>query len=383
MNRLNILPENGKNHNTRATNGTRTRHTTRKLRSTYRDLNYKDMDIKIEDEGSPQRKQGSSVVERLRVPSRPRMHSQGIITRNRLQCMASPNTRAKLIGTAMKIEDAVKEEDTVKKEPVVNMRRSDCSWLKSPKLVHLDRTPCSDECIASNHYGKARDFPDTSAAASADTARGEQVVTPNKDNKRMVYGEQTVTPNKNSTCTAKKTNTSNSINANINVTATTSTTTNKNVTSTNTAEVLMDVGDDLPDLGSKMTDPKPPDTAPIDLPVSTADDITLPEMEIVDDFLEDADNADALLSVDAAPVPDFAKGMAIEEGIDRDLEVKLENLAFLDKRKNEPTKTDKQQTKCDTRKNTQSVQQCNKPRYAKQDSNQNNRQESWKNLYGS
>ena len=132
-------------------------------------------------------------------------------------------------------------------------------------------------------------------------------------------------------------------------------------TSTNTAEVLMDVGDDIPDLGSKMTDPKPPDTAPIDLPVSTADDITLPEMEIVDDFFEDADDTDALLSVDAAPVPDFAKEMAIEEGIDRDLEVKLENLAFLDKRKNEPTKMDKQQTKCYTRKNTQSVQQRNKP----------------------
>ena len=131
INRLNILAENGKNHNMRATNGTRTRHTTRKLQSTYCDLNYCDLIW---------------------------MHSQGIITRNRLQRMASPNARVKLIGTAMKIEDAVKEEDTVKKEPVVNTWRSDRSWLKSPKLVHLDRTPCSDECIASNHYGKAPTF---------------------------------------------------------------------------------------------------------------------------------------------------------------------------------------------------------------------------------
>ena len=45
--------------------------------------------------------------------------------------MASPNTRAKLIGTAIKIETAVKKEDEVKKEPIVNTQRSDRSWPKS------------------------------------------------------------------------------------------------------------------------------------------------------------------------------------------------------------------------------------------------------------
>ena len=74
--------------------------------------------------------------------------------------MASPNTRAKLIGTAIKIEMAVKKEDEVKKEPIVNTQRSDRSWPKSARLVHLDRTPCSEERIANDHYGKYPDFPD-------------------------------------------------------------------------------------------------------------------------------------------------------------------------------------------------------------------------------
>ena len=53
INKLNILPETGKTHNTLARNGTRTRHTSRQLRHTYRDINYKDMDVKSEDEESP------------------------------------------------------------------------------------------------------------------------------------------------------------------------------------------------------------------------------------------------------------------------------------------------------------------------------------------
>ena len=153
ISKLNILPERGKTHNTRDSNGTHMRHTSRQLRRTYKDIKYKDMDVKTEDKESPPRKREPSVAARLRAPSFPRRRSQGIITQNRLQCMASPNTRAKLIGTAIKIETAVKKEDEVKKEPIVNTRRSDRSWPKSARLVHLDRKPCSEECIANDHYG--------------------------------------------------------------------------------------------------------------------------------------------------------------------------------------------------------------------------------------
>ena len=58
--------------------------------------------------------------------------------------MAAQNSNIRLVGTAIKIE-SVKEE--IKTEPVPNTRRKDKSWPLNPKLVHLDRTPCLEECI--------------------------------------------------------------------------------------------------------------------------------------------------------------------------------------------------------------------------------------------
>ena len=80
ISKLNILPESGKTHNTCDSNGTCTRHTSRQLRRTYKDINYKDMDVKTEDEESPPCKREPSVAARLRAPSFPRRRSQGIIT---------------------------------------------------------------------------------------------------------------------------------------------------------------------------------------------------------------------------------------------------------------------------------------------------------------
>ena len=79
ISKLNILPESGKTHNTHDSNGTHTRHTSRQLRHTYKDINYKDMDIKTEDEESPPRKHEPSVAARLRMLSFPQRKSQGII----------------------------------------------------------------------------------------------------------------------------------------------------------------------------------------------------------------------------------------------------------------------------------------------------------------
>ena len=44
------------------------------------------------------------------------------------------------------------------------------------RLVHLDGSPCSDECIKNEHYGKMPDFPEET----------ETSVTPNKDNRQSV-----------------------------------------------------------------------------------------------------------------------------------------------------------------------------------------------------
>ena len=80
ISKLNILPESGKTHNTRDSNGTHTRHTSRQLRHTYKDINYKDMDVKSEDEESPPHKCEPSIAACLRALSFPWRRSQGIIT---------------------------------------------------------------------------------------------------------------------------------------------------------------------------------------------------------------------------------------------------------------------------------------------------------------
>ena len=46
--------------------------------------------------------------------------------------------------------------------------------MAKARLVHLDRTPCSEECIANDHYGKYPDFPDDNTT--------EPRVTPSSNN---------------------------------------------------------------------------------------------------------------------------------------------------------------------------------------------------------
>ena len=67
ISKLNILPESGKTHNTHDSNGTRTRHTSRQLRRTYKNINYKDMDVKTEDDESPPHKHEPSIAACLRA----------------------------------------------------------------------------------------------------------------------------------------------------------------------------------------------------------------------------------------------------------------------------------------------------------------------------
>ena len=109
-----------------------------------------------------------------------------------------------------------------------------------------------------------------------------------------------------------------------------------NVTPTNTDESMED-GVVLLDLGSKQSELEPQVAAVIYLPDEIADEVTLPDVnvefgqdELATDFLEnDVDNS-TLLGVNVAPVTDFAREMAQEEGVDRDLELELENLTFLE-----------------------------------------------------
>ena len=389
ISKLNILPESGKTHDTHDSNGTHTRHTSRQLRHTYKDINYKDMDVKTEDDESPPRKHELSVAACLRAPSFPQRRSQGIITRNRLQHMASPNTRAKLIGTAIKIEMAVKKEDEVKKEPIVNTRRSDRSWPKLARLVHLDRTPCSEECIANDHYGKYPDFPDDNTT--------EPRVMPSRNNAK----ELNIATNapKATDCAGTCENTGNNITLLNNMPnkdvdhGTLDTghdtlmepndfgvpTENLDADSLGNVDQVMPTNNDesveeglnLPDLGSKQPKPKPQAASMIDLPDKVVE-VMLPEVqaefghdELTSDFLDnEIDNA-TVLGVNVAPVTDFAKEMAEEEGVDCDLELELENLTFLE----EQNSKQKWKEKNLGTKNNQKMPKGGKPKGYRKQSN--------------
>ena len=90
----------------------------------------------------------------------------------------------------------------------------------------------------------------------------------------------------------------------------------------------------LPDLESKKADPPTRHDKDIDLPEQNSEAVTLPEFASENDELENellgiGDNS-MLLRVNDTRVPDFAKEMSIEEGLDCDLELELENLTFLE-----------------------------------------------------
>ena len=82
---------------------------------------------------------------------------------------------------------------------------------------------------------------------------------------------------------------------------------------------------------------------------------TLPEVdteqdELATDFLDnDLDNT-ALVGINAAPMIDFTKEMAQEEGVDHDLELELENLAFLKENRPKCDKNLKKDKKDDNQK---------------------------------
>ena len=69
-----------------------------------------------------------------------------MITRGELQRSVSPKFTRKLIGTVIKQEDK-KPKVKLEEDFSRNTRRQNKSWPKDAKLVHLDRTPCSEECM--------------------------------------------------------------------------------------------------------------------------------------------------------------------------------------------------------------------------------------------
>ena len=85
-----------------------------------------------------------------------RQNAQRMLTRGELQKSVSPKFTRKLIGIYVKDENDEKEavqrkikikEEEEQKQNQVNTRRKNKSWPKDARLVHVDRTPCSEECM--------------------------------------------------------------------------------------------------------------------------------------------------------------------------------------------------------------------------------------------
>ena len=98
------------------------------------------------DSPPTKRSKRRNVVRSLREPSANRLSAQTMITRGELQRSVSPNYTRKLIGTVIKQEDK-KPKVKIEEDFSRNTRRQNRSWPKDAKLVHLDRTPCSEECM--------------------------------------------------------------------------------------------------------------------------------------------------------------------------------------------------------------------------------------------
>ena len=194
----------------------------------------------------------------------------------------------------------------------MNTQRADRSWPKSARLAHLDRTPCSEECIVNDHYGKYPDFPDdntteplvtpsrnnatepniaTNAAEatnSADTCKntGDNVTPPNEmPNKDVDHGIMD---------TGEKNTLIEPSDSRLPMEILDADTTSKvdQVMPTNNDESVEE-SFNLLDLGSKQPEPKPQATSLIDLLEEVADEVMLPEVhidfghdELASDFLD-------------------------------------------------------------------------------------------------
>ena len=86
----------------------------------------------------------------------------------------------------------------------------------------------------------------------------------------------------------------------------------------------------MPTAETEQIDMNQNQTVAIDLPEpdNAHEEVTLPELDFADDLLDLQGDKTGLMDINAAPVPDFVKEMAAEEGLDWDLELELENLTF-------------------------------------------------------
>ena len=141
----NVLPTGHKKYNTRDPTPMRKRQNERTKRESVKNKCYSDNldDFHLE---APKRRRKQNLPSRLRSPSNIRMEAQRIIK--------TENQGQKVMGTAIKNEQ--KEEKPVIELNESEMRRIEAKnkernknkkWPDDARLVHIDGTPCSRDCM--------------------------------------------------------------------------------------------------------------------------------------------------------------------------------------------------------------------------------------------
>ena len=162
----NILPEGPRTRNTRDPNPFQRRSSKRPMRETHINKNYSD-NIDNNHLDLPQRKRKKvNVSNTLREPSHSRQLAQKILTRRQLSQSAPPGITRKLIGTYIKqvdkkpkIEKVEKREEEFYQDEIAkiqqrnkNNRSAKNKWPVNAKLVHIDGSQCSEECMKTSRY---------------------------------------------------------------------------------------------------------------------------------------------------------------------------------------------------------------------------------------
>ena len=137
-------------HNTRHSTPMRRRQNICDKRNTCGNKNYSDnLDIHHLDSPANKKAKKHNVPKSLREPSQTRISAQEMMKMGEIQHSLSPLSHRKLIGTAIKDEKDVKPKIKTEEEIdiTVNTRRKNTKWPTDARLVHVDRTPCSTECM--------------------------------------------------------------------------------------------------------------------------------------------------------------------------------------------------------------------------------------------
>ena len=143
-------------------------------------MNYSDNLDEYHLDSPPNKKsRKQNVPKTLREPSQTRISAQEMMKLGELQHSLSPHSARKLLGTAIKEESD--EKPTVKMEKVktekeidytVNTKRKNRKWPTDARLVHVDRTPCSTECMQT-HKDDSDDETPTELNKSIKATYGE------------------------------------------------------------------------------------------------------------------------------------------------------------------------------------------------------------------